>query len=143
MFWSRQVISDIEILNKIEMIAYRSGDSLPGIIMEIVTEVETPVDLTDKRVLFKTRRIRGKGTTDWNTGVEVSIIDPVNGRVYFDVDTEDTRCTIGEWELIAQVYELNGIDVLFTAPTKSKTFIHVTSDPDATEPAPSSTRLLA
>ncbi len=130
---------------EVETIGHRAGDGLPGLIMEIVDRKGTPLDLTDKRVFLTTRRVRGQGSNEWSDPLEISVSDPLNGRIYRDLEAQDTNVRTGEWELFAQVWGTDDgalVEIEVTAPTRPATYMTVRADPTSDSPKPESTRLL-
>ena len=121
---------------EVETIGHRAGDSLPGLIMEIVDRKGRPLDLTDKRVFLTTRRVRGEGSNEWSSPLEIAVSDPLNGRIYRDLEPEDTNVRTGEWELFAQVHDAVTGELEITAPTRPATYMTVRADPSTRWAAP-------
>lgn len=81
-------------------IFYRRGDTLPGIVAELVDDQGNPIDLTNYVPMMSARRIEGTGPKGWSVPRAVFSPNPTEGLLFYDVEPGDTDTTPGIFELV-------------------------------------------
>jgi len=111
-----------------QFISIRQADRLPSIVMQVVDEFGTPIDLTDKTAWLVVRKIEsGNGGGTWGIPRQTLIFDYEQGVVVYDWQESDTATSDpGTYELVIEIRFANG-DLDFTVPTRRDSFIVVRS----------------
>ena len=107
----------------------RRNDTLPGLVCQIVDEYDTPIDLTDAYVEISARRVSGSmmHNPDWTAPFTAQVTSELDGLIYYDFQPGDMAVDIGEFELVATVYDSVG-NVMVSAPTAGTTYLEVSDD---------------
>jgi hypothetical protein len=103
----RRIVTSPDVLN------WRAGDTLPGIVVRVLGDGNKPIDLTGAKCFMAIRRVSGVPTSaqwledtgfDWSRPREVLAILPREGVVYYDVQPEDTNVPPGEFDLTIKIH---------------------------------------
>jgi len=102
-----------------QQLVYRRGDTLPGIVIELLDDRGAAINLTDTTCWLSTRRVSGipHHGNEWGPPRQVLIVDAENGVIYYDVQRADTDVPPGEFELAVVISEA-GLEV--SVPTQPK-----------------------
>ena len=93
-----RIVTSPDVLN------WRAGDTLPGIVLRVLGDGNKPIDLTGAECFMAVRRVSGVPTSeqwledtgfDWSEPRQVLIVVPQEGIVYYDVQPEDTNVPPG------------------------------------------------
>lgn len=111
---------------------WSSGDTLPSLVVQVIDDLNEPVDLTGCQAWFSVRRISGQNfeVNDWNwsTGVEVQIANPQQGIMYYDMQPGDTDTNAGTFEISAVLLFPDGTEL--TVPSTESAQLSVRDAPD-------------
>ena len=115
----------------------RATDRLPSIIAQIVDDQGVPVDLTDSRVYLTTRRVAGVSDPErgyeWSNILQVLIVDPPIGVIYYDLQPGDTDANPGEFELMVLVIFPDGTQLNVPTVSNCRIVVRDSVNPQITE----------
>lgn len=101
-----RIVTSPDVLN------WRAGDTLPGIVLRVLGDGNKPIDLTGAECFLSVRRVSGVPTGeqwledtgfDWSEPRQVLIVVPGEGIIYYDVQPEDTNVPPGEFDLTIRI----------------------------------------
>jgi hypothetical protein len=107
----------------------RKGDRLPTFIVQILGEFNDPIDLTGCRAFGSLRRVSsGEGGSAWGGGIEMLVLDSVQGIVSYDWQEFDTAFAFpGKYEISIVLRDAVTGQQKFTVPTERNTYIDIRS----------------
>jgi len=110
-------------------LSIRRGDRLPSIVVQIIDEFGTPVDITGYQAWISFRRLEtSDGAGPWGLGIQTIISDETQGIISYDWQLEDTLGALpGTYEFVVSMVDPITKIVEFTAPTTRDTFVAIRS----------------